>query len=95
MYQLVFDPSTSSLVPLTPLPDGVLPGDLTFAGPYPLLVVVIFVVCGVVELLGGGLVRLMMLIVGAYPKTFCIWINFRLRLLCKAVLSLFFCDVMC
>lgn len=68
MYQLVFDPSTSSLVPLTPLPDGVLPGDLTFAGPYPLLVVVIFVVCGVVELLGGGLVRLMMLMVGAYPK---------------------------
>ncbi|XP_020899632.1 exonuclease 1 isoform X2 [Exaiptasia diaphana] len=32
LYQMVFDPISQSVVPLTPLPDGVLPGQLNFAG---------------------------------------------------------------
>ena len=37
LYQLVFDPVTECLAPLNPLPEGVEPGDLEFAGPYPLI----------------------------------------------------------
>lgn len=35
LYQLVFDPVSMNLVPLSDLPDGLKPGDLGFAGPYP------------------------------------------------------------
>lgn len=35
LYQLVFDPVSMKLVPLNELPEGVQPGDLEFAGPYP------------------------------------------------------------
>ena len=35
LYQLVFDPVTSSLVPLNQFPEGIKLGDLDFAGPYP------------------------------------------------------------
>lgn len=35
LYQLVFDPVSMKLVPLNELPEGVEPGDLEFAGPYP------------------------------------------------------------
>lgn len=36
LYQLVFDPLSENLVPLNELPEGLKPGDLQFAGPYPL-----------------------------------------------------------
>ena len=35
LYQLVFDPVSMNLVPLNDLPQGLQPGDLEFAGPYP------------------------------------------------------------
>lgn len=35
LYQLVFDPVSMKLVPLNELPEGLQPGDLEFAGPYP------------------------------------------------------------
>ena len=35
LYQLVFDPICRRLVPLNELPEGIRPGDLAFAGPYP------------------------------------------------------------
>ena len=35
LYQLVFDPLLENLVPLNELPEGLKPGDLQFAGPYP------------------------------------------------------------
>ena len=38
LYQLVFDPTTQNLVPLSSLPEGLQPGDLDFAGTYPLSV---------------------------------------------------------
>lgn len=37
LYQLVFDPLSENLVPLNELPEGLKPGDLQFAGPYPFL----------------------------------------------------------
>lgn len=40
LYQLVFDPVSRSLVPLNELPEGVQPGNLEFAGPYPCAAVI-------------------------------------------------------
>lgn len=38
LYQLVFDPLSMKLVPLNELPEGLKPGDLEFAGPYPYII---------------------------------------------------------
>ena len=37
LYQIVFDPNSSTLVPLNPLPDEIQSDQLHFAGQYPFL----------------------------------------------------------
>jgi hypothetical protein len=43
LYQVVYDPNTNKLLPLNPLPDDIEPEHLNFAGQYPFICSLIFI----------------------------------------------------